>query len=79
MAAVILAIVLFTACRSSRESMTAQSSATHVEQDERLSVSQSLFMLFDSLAATQVFQADSLELEVFDAGLSSTQRTALPP
>jgi len=37
------------------------------EHEVRLSYGQSLFALFDSLAAVQILEADSLEMEFFDA------------
>lgn len=37
------------------------------EHEVRLSYWQSLFALFDSLAAVQILEADSLEMEFFDA------------
>ena len=35
--------------------------------EERVSIGQSVFALFDSLAAVQILEADSLEMEFFDA------------
>ncbi len=37
------------------------------EHEVRLSYGQSLFALFDSLAAVQILEADSLAMEFFDA------------
>ena len=69
--------MLFTACGSSRKSIDIQSESQVQEHEERLSVGQSIFALFDSLTASHLLEADSLELEVFDADLSDIRIDSL--
>ena len=66
---IILALILLSACGTSRKSLAAQTDTALEEHKERLSVGQSIFAIFDSLAVNRDFEADSLEVEVFDAGL----------
>ena len=68
MGAVILALILFTACGTSRKSLTAQTDTALEEHKGRLSVGQSIFALFDSLNMAHLLEADSLELEIFEPG-----------
>lgn len=65
--ALLFILILFTACGSSRKSVEVQSINQAQEHEVRLSYGQSLFALFDSLAAVQILEADSLEMEFFDA------------
>ena len=39
-----------------------------VAHEERVSIGQSVFALFDSLVAVQLLEADSIEVEFYDAG-----------
>lgn len=68
--ALLFILTLVTACGSSRKSVDIHSKNQVQEHAERLSYGQSLFALFDSLNVARFLQADSLELEVFDAGIS---------
>ena len=72
-----LAITLFTACGSSRKSVNVKSENQLQEHAERLSVGQSIFALFDSLNVAHLLEADSLELEVFDAEISDIRNDSL--
>lgn len=63
--------VLLTACKSSRKSMEVQAELQQQEYEQRLSKGQAIFALFDSLKASHVLMADSLELEVFEVGNAS--------
>lgn len=65
--ALLFVFTLFTACGSSRKSIDIESLNRVQEHEEKLSYGQSLFALFDSLAAVQILEADSLEMEFFDA------------
>ena len=66
---ILIALILLSACGTSRKSLAAQTDTTLEEHKEWLSVGQSIFAIFDSLAVNRDFEADSLEVEVFDAGL----------
>ena len=68
--AFILALFLFTACGSSRKSIDVKSEYQVQEREERLSIGQSIFALFDSLNVAHLLEADSLELEVYDVEIS---------
>lgn len=68
MGAFILALILLTACGTSRKSLTAQTETALEEHKERLSVGQSIFALFDSLNMAHLLEADSLEVEIFEPG-----------
>ena len=65
--ALLYILTLITACGTSRKSVDIQSVNQVQEHEEKLSYGQSLFALFDSLAAVQILEADSLEMEFFDA------------
>ena len=65
--ALLFIVTALTACSSSRKSVEVQSMNQSQEHEVRLSYGQSLFALFDSLAAVQILEADSLEMEFFDA------------
>ena len=65
---ILIAFILLTACGTSRKSLTAQTDTALEEHKERLSVGQSIFAIFDSLAVNRDFEADSLEVEIFEAG-----------
>lgn len=75
--AFILALFLLTACGSSRKSIDIQSEKHVQENEERLSIGQSIFVLFDSLNVAHLLEADSLELEVFDAKISDIRNDSL--
>ena len=65
--ALLFILTAITACSSSRKSVEVQSINQAQEHEVRLSYGQSLFAFFDSLAAVQILEADSLEVEFFDA------------
>ena len=75
--ALLFIITLITACGSSCKSVDVELKNQVQEHEERLSVGQSIFALFDSLSASHLLEADSLELEVFDAGLSDIRNDSL--
>ena len=75
--ALLFIITLITACGSSRKSVDVELKNQVQEHEERLSVGQSIFALFDSLSASHLLEADSLELEVFDAGISGIRNDSL--
>ena len=75
--ALLFIITLITACGSSRKSVDIELKNQVQEHEERLSVGQSIFALFDSLSASHLLEADSLELEVFDAGISGIRNDSL--
>ena len=75
--AIFIAFTLITACGSSRKSVDVELKNQVQEHEERLSVGQSIFALFDSLSASHLLEADSLELEVFDAGISGIRNDSL--
>ena len=75
--ALLFILLLFTACSSSRKSIKVQSMNQAQENEVRLSYGQSLFALFDSLAAVQILEADSLEMEFFDAADMGIKKDSL--
>ena len=75
--AIFIAFTLITACGSSRKSVDVELKNQVQEHEERLSVGQSIFALFDSLSASHLLEADSLELEVFDAEISGIRNDSL--
>jgi hypothetical protein len=75
--ALLFILTAFTACSSSRKSVEIQSTNQAQEHEVRLSYGQSLFALFDSLAAVQILEADSLEMEFFDAAEMGIRKDSL--
>ena len=75
--ALLFILTAFTACGSSRKSVEVQSMNQAQEHEVRLSYGQSLFALFDSLAAVQILEADSLEMEFFDATEMGVRKDSL--
>ena len=61
--ALLFIITLITACGSSRKSVDVELKNQVQEHEERLSVGQSIFALFDSLSASHLLEADSLVIE----------------
>ena len=55
-------------CRSTSKVMDVKEVRQMVAHEERVSIGQSVFALFDSLAAVQLLEADSIEVEFYDAG-----------
>ena len=70
-------VVVFTACSSVRKSARIEANTQLEERQERVSVGQSIFALFDSLTATHSLEADSLELEIFALEFPSVDKDSL--
>ena len=61
-------LATLTSCRSVRKDMNVKGLHQMLAHEERVSIGQSVFALFDSLAAVQLLEADSIEVEFYDAG-----------
>ena len=61
-------LATLTSCRSARKDMDVKGLYQMLAHEERVSIGQSVFALFDSLAAVQLLEADSIEVEFYDAG-----------
>ena len=61
-------LATLTSCRSVRKDVDVKELHQMLAHEERVSIGQSVFALFDSLAAVQLLEADSIEVEFYDAG-----------